>query len=187
MNEALTFDDVLLKPKWCPFESRKEVSTEVFLRHDWNFQTPIISANMDTVTGWEMAAKMAQLGGLGIIHRFMSIEDNVKEYQKAIQAGATYTSVGVSLGVNEGLERADALYDAGARIFCIDVAHGHSKLTGRMVRTIKEKYGDNILLIAGNVCTYAGADYLISKGADVIKVGIGPGSVCTTREKTGCG
>lgn len=181
LNKAYSFEDIALVPNYCPFDSRKDVDISVDLGKGLILQVGIISSNMDTITGHEMANKMGELGGLGILHRFMSIEDNVTEYKKCKY------QTGVSLGTNEGLDRAKALYDAGARIFCIDVAHGHSKGCGRMVKALREVYGEEVIIIAGNVCTYAGADYLVGTGADIIKVGIGPGSVCTTRLKTGFG
>jgi IMP dehydrogenase len=115
----------------------------------------------------------------------MPIDENVLEL-KNCQAGVD--DVGVSVGVTEKeWERFEALLDAKASIFCVDVAHGHAKMVGGMVKRIREKLRGRGVLIAGNVATYAGADYLASCGADVIKVGIGPGSVCTTRIKTGFG
>lgn len=185
MEKAITFEDVLMVPKYNPFLSRgdERISTSVSLG-SFEFDIPIISANMDTITGVEMAKKMSKLGGLGILHRFCSIEDNVKmfletrndPYYRALDKNCPqYPKVGVSVGVNEGLERAKALYNVGAEIFCVDVAHGHSKSCGQMVKELRQAFGKNILIIAGNVCTYAGADYLASCGADVIKVGIGGG------------
>lgn len=180
MRKALTFDDVLLVPAYNPYPSRgdERISTSVKLG-DYIFETPIISANMDTITGSEMAIEMARLGGLGILHRFCSIEENVQMYldshtdkQKEI---GWMPAVGVSVGVNEGMDRATALYAAGARIFCVDVAHGHSKSCGNMIKDLRVAFGKEILIIAGNVCTYAGADYLVGCGADVVKVGIGGG------------
>lgn len=88
--------------------------------------------------------------------------------------------------MNEGLDRFHALYEVGARYFCVDVAHGHSKEVGRIIRQIKE-FDNNVFVVGGNVCTAEGAEYLVDKGADAIKVGIGPGSVCSTRVKTGFG
>jgi IMP dehydrogenase len=188
MREALTFDDVLMVPNYCGFESRKEVSTSVKLG-PYDFSIPVISSNMDTITGSEMARRMCELGGLGILHRFCSIEDNVKMFKDAVEwsyhDAEYHCHVGVSVGVNEGMDRANALYAAGARIFCVDVAHGHSKLVNQMIKQLKEL--PDVFVIAGNVATYAGADYLAGCGADAIKVGIGPGSVCTTRIKTGMG
>jgi IMP dehydrogenase len=154
----------------------------------FSFEIPVISANMDTITGPEMATAMTRLGGLGIMHRFMSVEENVEVFRRVdLEIDATGW-VGVSVGVTEGEKRrAVELIRAGADIICVDVAHGHAKLVGQMIRFLKDRLTNGGLIIAGNVATYAGADYLASCGADVIKVGIGPGSVCTTRIKTGFG
>jgi IMP dehydrogenase len=182
-TQGLTFDDVLLIPNYNGIRSRQDVTTEVTLGNK-PFQIPIVSSNMDTVTGIEMANCMASLGGFGILHRFMSIEQNVEEYRRAEMR----SRVGVSIGVGDsGLERAEALIAEGAEIICVDVAHGHAKLVNQTIRNLRQIYNDNVVIIAGNVATYAGADYLAAAGADVIKVGIGGGSVCTTRIKTGFG
>ena len=183
MSKGITFDDVLLEPVYNGIKSRQLVTTAVKLR-DFEFKIPVCSSNMDTITEHTMANLMGSLGGLALLHRFMSIEDNVKEFQKVEYK----RNVGFSIGVGESeYERAEALISAGAQICCVDVAHGHSKSVNRMVKYLREKYKDNILIIAGNIATYAGADYLAGAGADVIKVGIGPGSVCSTRIKTGFG
>ena len=201
MREGLTFDDVLMIPSYNGFTSRgdKGISTAVDLSNykvplylNDALSIPIISANMDTITGSEMASKMGELGGLGILHRFMSIEENVQEYIKATDSHPTKrTLVGCSIGASDktgaNLERFLKLYEVGARVFCVDVAHGHSKVAGNMVKEIRALGHQDVFIIAGNVCTYAGADYLIGCGADMIKVGIGPGSACTTRIKTGFG
>lgn len=184
---GITFDDVLLVPGYNGIRSRQAVTTDVELpRADRpiSLKIPVISANMDTITGGDMAIAMAKLGGLGILHRFMSIEANVAEYRRARVAGPVAVSIGVS---GDAMERAEALIAAGAEILCVDVAHGHSKMVNQTVRGLREKYSDNLCIIAGNVASYAGADYLAAAGADIIKVGIGPGSVCTTRIKTGFG
>jgi IMP dehydrogenase len=184
---GITFDDVLLVPGYNGIRSRQAVSTAVSLgslEHPIDLRIPVLSANMDTITGVEMAIAMSRMGGLGILHRFMSIEQAVDAYRQVRQVG----QVGVSIGVSgDAMERAEALVAAGAEILCVDVAHGHSKMVNQTIRGLHEKYRGNLCLIAGNVATYAGADYLAAAGADVIKVGIGPGSVCTTRLKTGFG
>lgn len=177
--KGLTFDDVLLVPGYNHIESRKDVSTNVRLG-SYHFSLPIISANMDTITGVEMAQAIGSLGGLPILYRPMGGDTVVDDYREATRLPLV---VGVSIGVNaRDVER---LYAAGARIFCLDVAHAHSKLVGKTAKALRAY--PYIFLIIGNVATYAAADYLASVGADAVKVGIGAGSVCTTREKTGFG
>ncbi len=150
----------------------------------FSFGIPLISSNMDTITGTAMANAMAAAGGMAILHRFCSIEENVAMYKGCLQPDKVAISIGIG---KEGMDRAHSLISAGAQMICVDVAHGHSKEVNRTVRALRELYKENILVIAGNVATYAGADYLAAAGADVIKVGIGSGSVCTTRIKTGFG
>lgn len=183
VQRGLTFDDVLLVPGYNGIKSRQDVTTEVLLK-DRRFLIPVASANMDTVTGQSMADAITALGGLAILHRFMSIDENVIEFKGCANPARTGFSIGIG---RDGLARAEALVAAGADIVCVDVAHGHSKEVNRTIRALRESYQDNLMIIAGNVATYAGADYLAAAGADVIKVGIGPGSVCTTRIKTGYG
>lgn len=188
MNQGLTFDDVLLVPGYNHAESRREVDLSVVLG-PYTFDIPIVSANMDTITGPRMAQALTPLGALPILHRFCDVVQNVKDYEAAVD-GWHIRRVGVSVGaiVNSETERnrIDALYKAGARIFCVDVAHAHSKVAGGTVKYLRSLYKDTFIIV-GNVATYAGADYLVSVGADAIKVGIGSGSVCTTRLKAGVG
>lgn len=180
---AVTFDDVLLVPRYNPLESRRSVSTSVTDQTGkLNLDLPILTANMDTVTGHEMASFISSRGGAGVLHRFMSIEDNVYEYKKSPQK--TFVSVGTS---GNEVERFATLLVAGATYFCVDVAHGHAKYVKDMIKTMRSMAGNNICIMAGNVATLEGAEFLADAGADIIKVGIGPGSVCTTRIKTGFG
>lgn len=181
-QQAFTFDDVLLVPAYNHFESRRLVSTTVTDKaNKLTLELPIISSNMDTVTESDMANFMASKGGMGALHRFMSIEDNIKQFKAS--PATTFVSIGCS---DAELERAQALRDAGANYFCIDVAHGHAKYVGKMLKQLRSLLKDACIM-AGNVATYAGADYLASCGADIIKAGIGGGSVCSTRIKTGYG
>jgi IMP dehydrogenase len=182
-TRGLTFDDVILVPGYNGIRSRQDVSTKVRIQR-LELDIPVVSSNMDTVTELDMANAMGDLGGMAILHRFMSIEENVALFKKLKHPNKTSVSVGIG---SESFERAQALISSGASIVCVDVAHGHSKEVNRMVRELRNKWSDNILIIAGNVATYAGADYLAAAGADMIKVGIGSGSVCTTRIKTGFG
>ena len=193
---ALSFDDISLVPRYNNIDSRNFDGVNQHTNVEFgslSLSAPIFSANMDTVTGVTMARKMYQLGGLGFLHRFCSIEDNISMYQQAVYGPTTNSSsqlliceAVVSLGVNEGMDRFHALYEVGARYFCIDIAHGHSRPVGQLIQKIKE-FSDDTFVVAGNVCEGVGAGYLADKGADAIKVGIGPGSACTTRIKTGFG
>ncbi len=180
---GLTFDDVLLVPGYNGIKSRQNVTTNVAMGK-YTFAIPLISSNMDTITGKEMANAMSSAGGMGILHRFCTVEENVAMFKACLHPDKVAISIGIG---KEGLDRAHALVAAGASLICVDVAHGHSKEVNRTVKSLKELFKDNVLVIAGNVATYAGADYLAAAGADVIKVGIGSGSVCTTRIKTGFG
>jgi IMP dehydrogenase len=179
---AITFDDVLLVPAYNHYESRRIVETRVADRlGKLHLELPVMSSNMDTITESRMANFMQAKGGIGVLHRFLSVEDNVKEFK--LCKGKAFVSVGCS---DAELVRAEALRDAGADFFCVDVAHGHAKYVGKTLKSLRQLLADRCIM-AGNVATYAGADYLASCGADIIKAGIGGGSVCSTRIKTGFG
>lgn len=179
---AITYDDVLLVPAYNHHESRRVVDISSKDRlGKLSLNLPIISANMDTITGHKMANFMSSKGAIGALHRFMSIDENVKEFKAC--TGSVFVSVGCTTAE---LERAEALRDAGAQYFVIDVAHAHAKYVGKTLKSLRKLIPDQCIM-AGNVATYAGADYLASCGADIIKAGIGGGSVCSTRIKTGFG
>ena len=183
MNPALTYDDVLLVPSYNHWRSRKVVDISSTDRlGKLSLALPVFSANMDTVTEVSMANFMASKGGMGVLHRFTSIADNVAMLQKC--TGKCFVSVGCS---HDDIERTEALQQAGAEYFCVDVAHAHARYVGKTLKNMRSVLGASAVLMAGNVATYAGADFLASCGADIIKVGIGGGSVCTTRIKTGFG
>lgn len=320
ITSSYTYDDVLIKPQYSEVSSRKNVCLKTYLTEKIKLNTPIISANMDSITEDEMAIEIAKLGGLGIIHRFCSIDEQVEMVKKVkrytnyviynpyvvesdtkmsvvtqmihekkvksllvvkngifcgiftnrdfiyfqslgnsmdeyvgkymtkkddmiiidvktlnsmkiheiieymstrkiqkipildgdkiyglitmkdmlqrnndkfkLKANLDKNSqliVGAAVGVNKDyIERAKALYLCGCDIICIDVAHGHHSLCGNAVIELKKEI-PNIDIIAGNVCTAEGVRYLSECGADCIKVGIGPGSICITRKQTGCG
>jgi IMP dehydrogenase len=184
-DHGLTFDDVLLIPSKSEVKSRRDPSLKTKLTKTKYLETPIISANMDTVTESKMAIAMNQMGGLGILHRFMSIEQQAQEIHAVKESGATIISA--SIGVNADYkERAEALVKAGVNILTIDIAHGHSVLMMDTLKWLKDKFA-GIEVIAGNLATPDAAVDLIEAGADCIKVGIGPGSMCTTRIITGAG
>jgi IMP dehydrogenase len=188
-GRGLTFDDVLIVPSKSDVRSRRDPVLTSQLTKKFTFDTPIISANMDTITEAEMAIAMDQLGGFGILHRFMSVEDQVAQARRVKEAGAKH--VGASIGVNTGASddfklRSKALIDAGVDVLTIDIAHGHSTSMMETLKWLKDTYS-SVQVIAGNVATPEGTEDLIEAGADAIKVGIGPGSMCTTRIITGAG
>lgn len=180
--EAITFDDVLLIPAYNHHESRRVVDISSTDRlGKLSLPLPVMSSNMDTITESGMANFMHSKGGIGVLHRFLSVENNIKQLKAC--SGSTFVSIGCSAAE---LERAEALRDAGADYFCVDVAHAHAKYVGKTLKSLRSMLGSRCIM-AGNVATYAGADYLASCGADIIKAGIGGGSVCSTRIKTGFG
>jgi len=181
-TQAITFDDVLLVPAYNHHESRRVVDISSTDRTDQlHLELPIISSNMDTISESKMANFMHGKGATTALHRFMSVEENIAEFKKC--NGTVFVSLGCTVAE---LERAEALRDAGATHFCVDVAHAHAKYVGKTLKTLRGLL-KNQCIMAGNVATYAGADYLASCGADIIKAGIGGGSVCSTRIKTGFG
>lgn len=183
-NVGITFDDVLMIPQRTPVESRKDVSLKTKLTRNVELDVPIISANMDTVTESEMAIAMAQLGGMGIIHRFMTIDQEAEEVAVVKKAGYR---VGAAIGIKDDyLDRAKALVESGCDVLIIDIAHGHSDFLIRVLKKLKSSFKD-VDVIAGNIATAQAAEDLIKAGADGIKVGIGPGALCTTRIVTGAG
>lgn len=183
MTFAITYDDILLVPSYNHWESRKIVDTSMTDRTGkLHLKLPVMTANMDTVTETAMADFIGDYGGIGVIHRFMSIEDNIKIFKACNHK--VFVSIGCS---SRDMERAEALRDAGAELFCVDVAHAHARYVGKTLKRVRSILGKETCIMAGNVATYAGADYLASLGADIIKVGIGGGAVCTTRIKTGFG
>jgi IMP dehydrogenase len=183
---ALTYDDVLIVPQRSGIRSRSQVSLASRLTSDIEMGTPVIAANMDTVCGWEMAATMSQLGAVGIIHRFLPIADQQQEVRKAFQASAGGT-IGAAVGTDHDMiERALACAAAGATVVVLDIAHGHAEHAIEGVRRLKAE-APQVQVIAGNVATGQGALDLAEAGADAIKVGVGPGGVCTTRLVAGVG
>jgi IMP dehydrogenase len=184
-GRGLTFDDVLIMPKHSDVRSRRDPSLTSKLTKNISIDTPILSANMDTVTGPEMAIAMHNLGGLGILHRFTSIEDQVEMVRKVKEAGAKIISASIGVG-DESKPRMMALAKAGVNVVTVDIAHGHSIQMMETMKWLKDTY-PQIEIIAGNIAMPEAAKDLIEAGADAIKVGIGPGSMCTTRIITGAG
>ena len=180
---GLSYDDVLLIPNYSEIKSRLNVDLKTKLSKNISIELPFISANMDTITEYDMAKKLDEYGALGVIHRFSPIQyecDIIKRLKnKGVKILAA--SIGVS---GENKKRLEALVTVGANVICIDIAHGHHKLMADTIRLCK-KYPVDI--IAGNIATPEAAEFLCKNGADAVKVGIGPGSMCTTRVNTGFG
>jgi IMP dehydrogenase len=189
-GRGLTFDDVLLVPRHSSMSSRRDPNLSCQVTRQFKLDLPIVTANMDTITGLAMAQAMAKLGGLGIIHRFMSALEQVevvKELRAFQREHQIKTPIAVSIGVKEeGQARADMLVNEGVEILTIDIAHGDSVMMMETLQYVKKKY-PKIDVIAGNVATPEAVRRLIEAGADAVKVGIGPGSMCTTRIITGHG
>jgi len=184
----ISFNDVSLKEQYSEILSRSDVDISSDMGK-FNLELPVISSNMPQITESSMAICMYKHGGRGILHRFCSIDDNIGMFIDTVAKTGSrdHYSVGVSIGVQEDdKKRFLCLHQAGARLFCIDVAHGHHILVKNMIEWVKEQ-ANNICLIAGNVATTEGAKDLASWGADIVKTGIGPGSVCSTRKNTGVG
>jgi IMP dehydrogenase len=189
LDTGITFGDVLLQPAYSEVLPN-EVDTTSYLSNNIKLNIPIVSAAMDTVTGSKMAAAMLRSGGTGVIHRNQSIDNQVNSLSKVKkQIGSDSGVVGAAIGFyGNAFDRAKALVAAGADFIVIDTAHGDTKAMFNMVQKIKaDKNFTNIDIIAGNIATGSAAKSLIEAGADAVKVGIGPGSICTTRVVSGVG
>ncbi|WP_380785920.1 IMP dehydrogenase [Sphingomonas sp. R86521] len=197
-DTGLSFDDVLLVPRRNRLRSRRDVDTAMQFTPGIRLAVPIVSANTPWCTGSRMAIAMARAGGIGIVHRMWSPHDQAAAVAATKAAapgdGARATldragrlSVGAAVGIKgDYLDRADRLADSGADFLAIDVAHGHSDFVIAALLELKARH-PRLECVVGNVATSDGARDLIDAGADAIKVGIGPGSVCTTRLVTGAG
>ena len=185
MRETYSFDDVLLVPQYSDIKSRSEVDITCKLDDNITLELPIISSPMDTVTEASMAAAMADLGGLGIIHRYNTIEEQCLLAKTAGKAGGI---IGAAIGTNRDFEdRASALWNAGVRVLCLDVAHGHHIMVKKTLEALKSTFGKDMHLMAGNVATLRAFNDLARWGADSIRVGVGGGSICSTRLVAGHG
>ncbi|MBP9816157.1 IMP dehydrogenase [Candidatus Woesebacteria bacterium] len=181
---GLTFDDVLLVPQKTNIASRKDVDLTTRISKNIRMNIPIVSANMDTVTESKMAIAVAEAGGIGILHRFIPMAAQATKVRAVKKKGLL---VGAAIGIKgDYVERTRGLVKAGVDVIVLDIAHGHSIYLIKVLKELKAKY-KNTDIIAGNIATYEGALELIKAGADGIKVGIGPGSICITRLVAGAG
>jgi len=183
IKDSLSFDDVLLTPKYSDITSRSQVDISNYLDDELLFDFPIISSPMDTVTEDRMAIAMANAGGFGVVHRYNTIEEQVNILSKI--EGTRAAAIGMT---GDCIERATHLYNTcNVDILCIDVAHGHHSMMKSCLLELKQRFGDDVHIMAGNVATLEAFDALSSWGADSIRVGIGGGSICSTRLVSGHG
>jgi IMP dehydrogenase len=180
---GLTYDDVLLLPDASEVVP-SEVDTRSYLTRKIKLEIPLVSAAMDTVTESAMAIAMAKLGGIGIIHRNLPVNEQVT-HAKLVKGASLLAGAAVGVG-DDGYERACALIDVGVDVVVVDTAHGHHRAVLDAIEKIKKNYPSQEI-IGGNVATRAGAQALINAGADAVKIGVGPGSICTTRVIAGVG
>ena len=192
---GLTFDDVLLIPRYSEISSRRLPNLETSITRNYRIEIPVVASNMDTISEYKMVCAMAELGGMGILHRFMSPQEQISQVRKIQEhhrelekkSGRDKIPVAASVGVKEeGMRRADALADVGVDILTVDIAHGDSVMMLETLEYIKKRH-PHIDVIAGNFATPDAVERMVNSGADAVKVGIGPGSMCTTRIITGHG
>lgn len=183
LPEYLTYDDVLLLPNYSEVTpSQTDVSCQ--MTQKISLDIPIVASPMDTVCESALAVAIGKEGGYGIIHRNFSIPDQVEEVKFVLKEGVL---VGAAVGLGTDFaDRVKALVNVGVPEICIDSAHGHSKQVIEAIKFIKTKY-PKVAVIAGNVATFEGAKALFEAGAAAVKVGMGPGSICTTRVMSGMG
>ena len=183
IQEGLTFDDVLLVPAWSEVLPR-EVSLKTQFTRNISLDIPIASAAMDTVTEAPMAIALAKEGGIGVLHKNMSVEKQA-ENVATVKAAGFKVAAGVGITA-DAVERTASLVKAGVDVVVLDSAHGHSKGVVSALKKIKKAF-PSLDVVVGNVATAEGTVDLIKAGADAVKVGIGPGSICTTRVVAGVG
>ena len=184
LRTGLSYGDVLLVPQRSPVDSRSDVDLSTSLTPSIELESPLLSAPMDTVTEHEAAIALGRAGGFATIHRFLTVDEQAAEVRRVADSGQP---VGAAVGIAEDtVERAGAALDAGANCVMVDVAHGHLERCLDAVETLDAEFPDADV-VAGNVATPDGVADLYHAGADAVKVGIGPGSHCTTRRVAGAG
>lgn len=184
LRTGLSYGDVLLVPQRSPVDSRSDVDLSTPLTPTVELETPLVSAAMDTVTEAELAIGLSRAGGIGVLHRFLTVDEQAAQVEAVVGAGE---QVAAAVGINEDYEaRSAALVAADVDALVVDVAHGHLDRAVAAVEEIADAFPETDL-IAGNVATPAGVEDLAAAGADCVKVGIGPGSHCTTRKVAGAG
>ena len=183
IKESFTFDDVTLVPQYSSVLPN-QTNTKTELNKNLKLNIPLLSSAMDTVTESKMAMAIARSGGLGIIHKNLNPKNQALEVRKVKKKNMI---VGAAVGTNEeDIERVYKLLESKVDLIVVDTAHGHTKKVLIIIKKIKQ-ISKNSIVCAGNIATGKAAKFLADSGADIVKVGIGPGSICTTRLVTGIG
>jgi len=184
--QGLSYDDVLLVPKYSDIKSRSEIILSVDMGKTLQLDLPLFSSPMDTISEDRMAIAMDKAGGAAIIHRYNSIKQQEELVSKSVSESRN--NVGAAIGITgDYLERATAAFNAGATFICVDVAHGHHSMMQKALNRLKKLLGENYHIMAGNVATLQGVNDLADWGADSVRCNIGGGSICSTRIQTGHG
>ena len=189
LTRGLSYDDVLLKPQYSDIRSRSDINISTNLGHKLNLGLPVIASPMDTISESRMASTMNNNGGMAILHRYNSIEQQVQLVKGAYRRNTTRPVYGAAIGISgDYLERAAALVNSGVKVLCVDVAHGHHILMKEALEKLKGLFSSGrIHIMAGNVATLEGINDLADWGADSVRCNIGGGSICSTRIQTGHG
>tara|TARA_B100000989_G_scaffold150385_1_gene112120 strand:+ start:16 stop:1092 length:1077 start_codon:yes stop_codon:yes gene_type:complete len=184
IKEALTFDDVTLVPKYSEILPTG-VDTSVILTKNLILKIPLMSSAMDTITESKMAIAIAKSGGIGVIHRNLDIKKQILEIKK-VKKQKLLVGAAVGAGLQE-FKRATAILKENVNLIVVDTAHAHTKKVSEIIKFIKKIRNKKTAICAGNIATAEAAKFLLKLGVDIIKVGIGPGSICTTRLVAGIG
>ena len=182
-KKVVNFDDLYLVPGYSEINTRHSIDLTPRVLDKVAIKTPIIASCMDTVVSAEVADIMRQSGSSAVLHRYMSITDQVREYLRVQDKTGIFCAIGAA---GDYYDRFEALYEAGCRLFCIDVAHGFHLNVAETIKLLKSK-DKSLLIMAGNVADLNGFNFLADAGADFIRVGVSGGTVCETRNKTGFG
>lgn len=184
----LSYDDILMVPQYSEIKSRTEIDLGVDLGRGLELTLPVVSSPMDTISEGAMAHTMSQHGGAAVVHRYNTIQDQATIIGNLKDATAGKITVGAAVGVSgDYINRAAVLKTMGVNFICVDVAHGHHILVKEALESIRDKFGDDLHIMAGNVATLEGINDLADWGADSVRCNIGGGSICSTRIQTGHG
>jgi IMP dehydrogenase len=187
LKKTLTYDDVLLVPRYSDIRSRKEIDTTNSLDKNIDLRLPVIASPMDTVSGFQMASIMSKMGALAVIHRYMDVAKQVEIVSDLKSETGSIIAAAIGTG-RENVLRATCLVQAGVDVLCVDVAHGHHVAVKEIIEDLRSLSSfDNVHIMAGNVATPEAIEDLAKWGADSIRIGIGGGSICSTRIQTGHG